>query len=219
MSSSFCHPAHSAFNTPVNLAQEAFSLDYFFSRFPGLGWLRRNTPSESPNLTSMESQSDLDIIVFPERDEPEDSDGSIKARAEKSLPYSIISKGMLTKVRVGYSPCQKEAVKDSKNNIHSPVGKVHLRWYKKDKGLSHPETFFVVDRTDCLVILGATAFVNSNQPIGGAEIHPIGLPQQTAEERAELERRRKQAAERRALEKAEQEKKDAERRQQASQTT
>lgn len=53
MSSSFCHPAHSAFNTPVNLAQEAFSLDYFFSRFPGLGWLRRNTPSESPNLTSM----------------------------------------------------------------------------------------------------------------------------------------------------------------------
>lgn len=86
---------------------------------------------------------------------------------------------MLTKVRVGYTPCQKEAVKDSRNITHSPVGKVQLRWYKKDKGKSHPETFFVVNRTDCLVVLGATAFVNSNQPVGG-EVHPIGLQQQTA---------------------------------------
>ncbi|KAL8922376.1 MAG: hypothetical protein Q9208_005229 [Pyrenodesmia sp. 3 TL-2023] len=81
---------------------------------------------------------------------------------------------MLTKVGVGYTSCQKEAVKDSRNITHSPVGRVLLRWYKKDKG------------------------------------------NMSAEEEAELERKRKQAAERRALETKEQEKRDAARRQSAS---
>ncbi|KAL8760717.1 MAG: hypothetical protein Q9184_003119 [Pyrenodesmia sp. 2 TL-2023] len=127
----------------------------------------------------MESQSDIDIFLFPESEEPEGSDGSVKAKAERLLPYSIISKGMLAKVRVDYTPCQKEAVRDSRNITYSPVGSVRLRWHKKDKGKSHDETFFVVDRADYLVILGASAFPNSNQSVGD-EIYPIGLDQQTA---------------------------------------
>lgn len=53
MSSSIYHPKYPALTTPVDFAQETFSLDYYLSRLLGLGWLRRNTPSESPNLTPM----------------------------------------------------------------------------------------------------------------------------------------------------------------------
>lgn len=108
-----------------------------------------------------------------------DSDGSIKAQTEETLSYSIISKGMLAKVRVNYTPCHQDPVRDSMNTVHSPVGKVELRWYKKGKGKSHAEPFYVVDRPQPLVILGATAFVDKNIP-AGKEIHPIGLKEQTA---------------------------------------
>lgn len=85
---------------------------------------------------------------------------------------------MLHRLRVRYTPCQKEAVKDSKHTMYSPVGKVDLRWYKKDKVKSHPQTFHVVDRATPLVILGAPAFTASSQSAGG-ELYPVGLHQQT----------------------------------------
>ncbi|KAL9024985.1 MAG: hypothetical protein Q9196_006112 [Gyalolechia fulgens] len=106
-----------------------------------------------------------------------------------------------------------KAVKDAKNTTHSPVGKVELRWHKKEKGKSYPQTFYVVDRATPLVILGAPAFATGDQSSGG-EMYPVGLHQQTAEEQLATERKRQEAAERRALESKEQEKKEAERRQQ-----
>ncbi|KAI4170700.1 MAG: hypothetical protein LQ343_004799 [Gyalolechia ehrenbergii] len=151
----------------------------------------------------MESQSTIDIIVFPERDESEGSDGAVTAQADKSLPYSIISTGMLSRVGVGFIPCQMREVKDAKNMTHSPIGKVDLRWHKKEKGKSHPQTFYVVDRATPLVLLGAPAFVTGNQYSG--------------EEQLAMERKKQEAAERRALESKEQEKIEAERRQQQSQ--
>ncbi|KAL8983369.1 MAG: hypothetical protein Q9177_004996 [Variospora cf. flavescens] len=129
---------------------------------------------------------------------------------------------MLAKVRVNYTPCHQDPVRDSMNTVHSPVGKVELRWYKKGKGKSHAETFYVVDRPQPLVILGATAFGDKNIPTG-KEIHPIGLKEQTAgnvfgiEQKAELERKRKEVAERRALETKEQERREAEKRLQGDQ--
>ncbi|KAL8719569.1 MAG: hypothetical protein Q9225_003443 [Loekoesia sp. 1 TL-2023] len=126
----------------------------------------------------MESQSNVDIIVFPERDESEDSEGSITAQADKSIPYSIISTGMLNRLRVKYTACQKEAVKDCKDTTYSPMGKVDLRWYKKDTVKSHPQTFYVVDQTTSLVILGAPAFAASSQS-GGGKLYPVGVHKQT----------------------------------------
>lgn len=86
---------------------------------------------------------------------------------------------MLSRVGVGFIPCQMREVKDAKNMTHSPIGKVDLRWHKKEKGKSHPQTFYVVDRATPLVLLGAPAFVTGNQYSGG-ELYPVGLHQQTA---------------------------------------
>ncbi|KAI4262913.1 MAG: hypothetical protein L6R42_001920, partial [Xanthoria sp. 1 TBL-2021] len=126
-----------------------------------------------------ESQANIDIIVFPEKEVSEDSDGSIQAQSDKALPYSIISKGMLDRLGVTYTSCQKGAVKDSRNVQHSPIGKVALRWHKNEQGKSYSEIFFVVDSQTALVILGATAFPKSSQS-SGANIYPIGVQPQTA---------------------------------------
>ncbi|KAL9596000.1 MAG: hypothetical protein Q9219_006084 [cf. Caloplaca sp. 3 TL-2023] len=165
-----------------------------------------------------ESLSDVDIVVFSELDESEHTDGSIKARADKSLSYSVISTAMLNRVRVNHTLCQKEAVRDSKNRVYSPVGKVDLRWHKKLKGKSHLETFYVVNDTASIVILGAPAFEASSQSAtAGDKIYPVGLQQQTPEQKSALERQKQEAAARRALEVQAQERKEAERCQQQSQ--
>ncbi|KAL8911251.1 MAG: hypothetical protein Q9171_003549 [Xanthocarpia ochracea] len=128
----------------------------------------------------MESHADIDIIVFSEKETSENSDGSVKARSDKSLPFSIISTGMLDRLGgVSYTSCQKDTVKDSKGVQHSPIGKVTLRWHKQESGKSHSETFFVVAEQAALVILGDTSFNNTNQPSGG-NIYPLGLQQQNA---------------------------------------
>ncbi|KAL8936839.1 MAG: hypothetical protein Q9216_004724 [Gyalolechia sp. 2 TL-2023] len=126
-----------------------------------------------------ESESDVDIVVFPEQDQSEGSDGSVRAHADKSLPCSIISTGMLSRVHVGFTPSQTQAVKDKRNTTYSPIGKVDLRWHKKEKGKSYPQTFYVVNQATPLVILGAPAFVTGNQSSGN-ELLPVGLHQQTA---------------------------------------
>ena len=182
-------------------------------------------------------QNTISIIVFPEHEEPENSDGSIDAKVDNSLRSSIISTGMLKQVRVSYQPGQQESLKNSKNTVYNPVGKIDLRWHKRDKVLSHSETFYIVDQTTPLVVLGATACPASVQPSEG-EAFPVGVYQQTLgnhslrlivarhtanilsvskEEKAAIERKRREVAERRALETKEQEEKEAQRRQQQSQ--
>lgn len=109
----------------------------------------------------------------------EGGDGATQAMSDKSLPFSIISRGMLTQLGVTYTSCQEETVKDAKGAQHSPVGKVDLRWHKKGLGKSHAEPFRVVDNNTSIVILGATAFPNSTKSAGGS-VQPIGVHHQTA---------------------------------------
>ncbi|KAL8917789.1 MAG: hypothetical protein Q9172_005691 [Xanthocarpia lactea] len=164
----------------------------------------------------MESHADIDIIVFPEKATCENSDGSVKARTDKSLPFSIISKGMLERLGgVSYTSCQKETVTDSKGVQHSPIGKVALRWHKKESVKSHSETFYVVDSQTALVILGVTSFDNTSQSSGG-NMYPIGLQQLTAEQELAMSQNKLQVAQRREQEKKEQEKTEAQRRPQAT---
>lgn len=163
---------------PAACAWNPHSVDYL-SRLLSLGWIRRDSPSESPNLTPMGSQYDVEIIVFPETGESEGSDGSVKAQVDESLPYSIISTTMLNRVHVKYSQCQIKTLKGSKNTTYTQMGKVELRWHKKEKGKSYPQTFYVVEQATSLVILGAPAFGSGNQSSGGG-VYPIGLQQQTA---------------------------------------
>lgn len=85
---------------------------------------------------------------------------------------------MLSQLGVKYTSCQGEAVKDAKGAQYSPVGKVDLRWHKKGVGKSHAEPFRVVEQSTSIVILGASAFLNSTQPSGGT-VQPIGVHQQT----------------------------------------
>ncbi|KAI4185664.1 MAG: hypothetical protein L6R41_003992 [Letrouitia leprolyta] len=180
----------------------------------------------------MESQANIKIRVFPVRDEPEGSDGAVTAQTDKSLPCSIISTAMLARVGTEYVPRQATAVKDAKNNTHTLIGQVDLRWYKEGTARSHPRTFHVVQGAAPMVILGAPDFVAGDQSSAGQTL-PIGLHQQTTgdwrphdfigritannssvteEEKVAMERKNQEAAERRAKEKEEQEKKEAERR-------
>ncbi|KAL8889194.1 MAG: hypothetical protein Q9215_003493 [Flavoplaca cf. flavocitrina] len=194
--------------------QQSSSLD-FLARVLRSGWLRRDTPSESPSLTPMESQAEVNIRVFPEKEIPEnrDDDGVITAQSDKSLPISIISKGMLDRLGVVCTPCQQQTVTDSRNVQHSPVGKVTLRWHKTDGAKSYSDVFFVVDRQSRQVILGNTAFPagNCKQP-SGSNIYPIGVHPQTADEKLTMEQKKLQVAQRREQEKKAQEEKEAERR-------
>ncbi|KAL8733771.1 MAG: hypothetical protein Q9166_001965 [cf. Caloplaca sp. 2 TL-2023] len=125
---------------------------------------------------------------------------------------------MLQQFGLKSTPCLKNTVKDSNGKQYSPSGKVELRWHKKDLPKSYGETFFVVDLTTPLVILGATAFENNTQPVtSGGNVHPVGVQKQTSEEKQILEQKRREAAERRANEKKAQEYVEAERRRQESQ--
>lgn len=78
-----------------------------------------------------------------------------------------------------YTSCQEETVRDAKGAKHSPVGKVDLRWHKKELAKSHAELFRVVDDNTSMVILGATAFPQSTKP-AGASVKPIGVTHLTA---------------------------------------
>ena len=122
-------------------------------------------------------------MVFPETENPEDSDGDgfISAQSDNSLPFSIISKGMLDRIGIGstYTTCQQDPVRDSRKVQHLPIGKVTLRWHKNEAAKSYSEPFYVVDSQSLLVILGETAFSNIDQSSGDF-FGPTGVQPQTA---------------------------------------
>ncbi|KAL8811413.1 MAG: hypothetical protein Q9200_001816 [Gallowayella weberi] len=164
----------------------------------------------------MEAQADVDITLFSELEQPEDSNGSVRAQSDLSLRISIISRAMLRRVGVKYTPGKHETVKDARGVQHTPVGKVELRWYKQELGKSYPETFYVVESSTVFVILGSTAFPNSIQATGG-NVQPIGVHEQTAEQKKIQEQKSKEALERRAKQKQEQDEKVAEKLREAAQ--
>ncbi|KAL8657647.1 MAG: hypothetical protein Q9226_001709 [Calogaya cf. arnoldii] len=92
----------------------------------------------------MESQANVDIVVFPEKEisEAGDGDGAISAQSDRFLPFSIISTGMLDGLGATYTTCKQNTVKDSRNIQYSPVGKVTLRWHKNDQAKSYSELFY-----------------------------------------------------------------------------
>lgn len=81
-------------------------------------------------------------------------------------------------LQLGYTEPQRETVEDSEHKLYSPIGQLQLRWYKKGRARSHPETFYVVEMTACEVILGATASSETTDANDSA-IRILGLDQQT----------------------------------------
>ncbi|KAI4262000.1 MAG: hypothetical protein L6R42_002814, partial [Xanthoria sp. 1 TBL-2021] len=106
-----------------------------------------------------EFQNTLDIVLFPDRGEG--NYGAIQALFDKSLPFNIISLGMLARLGVKYTTCREIAVKDAHGAEDVPMGKVDLRWQKEGLPISYKEPFRVVDKNNSFVILGASAFPNT----------------------------------------------------------
>ncbi|KAL8993951.1 MAG: hypothetical protein Q9169_005957 [Polycauliona sp. 2 TL-2023] len=125
---------------------------------------------------------------------------------------------MLDQLGVTYTTSQQESVKDSKNNQYFPVGQVTLRWQKKEQAKSYSETFSVVTSQAPLVILGAPAFPNTNQP-SGSNLDTLGVKKQTPDQQVAMDQKKLLVAQKREQERKEQEAKEAERRRQAAPKT
>ena len=78
---------------------------------------------------------------------------------------------MLDQIGMQRTPCHESPVRDAQGVEHTPVGKVDLRWHKKELAKSHSELFFVVDKPKPIVILGATAF-EAYTPFPGGSVQP-----------------------------------------------
>ena len=141
-----------------------------FPRLWRVFWIRRDTVSESPVLTPMESS--IDITVFVDNDEKEES---TRALVDPKLPSSIISKALVEKLQPGWRPSQQPLIKDSQGKAYSPIGQVELNWHRKDVPKTNQQTFFVVDLPDTSVVFGA----NAVPPESGPPISALGLKPQT----------------------------------------
>ena len=126
--------------------------------------------SEQPVPTSNESS--IEITVFGDTEEKEQS---TNAKVDRGLPVSIISKAMIDRLQAKPEPAQQGPVKDSKGKIYTPTGKVDLLWHRKTASRSNQQTFFVVDLSELVVILGANAI----PPESSSRIHTVGLKTQT----------------------------------------
>lgn len=102
----------------------------------------------------------------------------MKAKLDKTLPISVISKTTVARLPLDYTQLQPETVEDSEPKRYSLIGQLKLRWHKKDLALSHPETFYVTEMTAYEVILGATASSEATDAIDSG-IHTLGLDHQT----------------------------------------
>ncbi|KAL9638884.1 MAG: hypothetical protein Q9204_001331 [Flavoplaca sp. TL-2023a] len=196
---------------------ETFTLDFSWSKYIWrLRWLRKDTPKETPNLTILEAQMDISIVVFPTHQVSASESGpdgvAIRAKFDRSIPFSIISQGTLDQLGLNAIPCQQSPVTDSEGVQHSPIGQVELRWHKEELGKSYPERFLVINRPNSFAILGRSAYEASNASSAGSSALPIGLHEQTAEEKAALEKKKLEVAQRREKEKQEQDDKEAEER-------
>lgn len=121
-----------------------------------------------------ESGSTFEIIIFP--DSGIETEESVIAERDENLSISIISKATLDKLAVEYDPCNREPDRGSENKLYSTIGKVVLRWHKKDAVKSYSETFYVANTATPAAILGASADSSSKE----LEIHTLGLKKQTA---------------------------------------
>ena len=125
-------------------------------------------------LRFSQAAESADIVVFPEKVEYETFDGAIQARMDRSLQYSVISTGMLSRFPLQYTPCPPKPAQDSKGTNHKPIGTAELRWHRKNGAKSYSETFYVVESVTPFVILGAPSLVHGSQSTV-MPIHPLGV--------------------------------------------
>ena len=121
-------------------------------------------------LTS--NESNIDVIVFGDTEEIEEA---LNADVDKALPISIISEGLVERLRAEKKPCHRPPVQDSKGKKFSPIGQVNLLWHRKNVPRTNQQKFFVVEMSGKDVIFGADVIPRDNAP----DIHTLGLNSQT----------------------------------------
>ena len=125
------------------------------------------------NLLGTEVQSDsIEIVVFGDTEETEQL---TNAKVDRGLPISIISRAMTERLRAKPKLTQKVLIKDSKGKAYTLIGEVDLLWHRRTATRTNPQTFFVVDLSGLVVILGANAI----SPDSSSYINPVGLKTQT----------------------------------------
>ena len=121
-------------------------------------------------------ESDL-IIIFS--DDNEEAREEVGAKLDKNAETSMISKPIFDRLRINYIPCEPAQVKDAKGTNHLIIGRVDLRWRKKDKHKSFSETFYIVESEVPYLVLRERAFAQGIQS-SELELHKLGLNRQTA---------------------------------------
>lgn len=112
--------------------------------------IHNSTPQK---MTQQYAESRIDIIVFSNLEQTEEI---TKASVDASLPISLISRGLVNRLRVRYEEYRHGPFEDQQNHIHNPLGEVELHLHRSDVAKSQPENFLVVDSIDT-VVLRATA--------------------------------------------------------------
>ncbi|MCJ1462995.1 hypothetical protein MMC07_001599 [Pseudocyphellaria aurata] len=153
-----------------------------------------------------ELNSSVEIVIYSGSEEWE---APVRAKLDKTLPISVISKATLDRLPPDYTGTQRDTVEDSDKNQYSPICQIELRWHYQGRGRSHPETFYVVEGAAWEVILGAKASAENTDAFDSG-IRILGLHQQTTTEKERQENKRQEVQAQRAEEKKEQEKKEQE---------
>ncbi|KAL8677812.1 MAG: hypothetical protein Q9186_005792 [Xanthomendoza sp. 1 TL-2023] len=82
----------------------------------------------------------------------------IQAKADRSMPVSIVSTPVLTRLQRKFMLCQAIQIQDARGQTYVPIGKINLEWRLWDDAKSFPETFYVVESDVSMVMLGSSAF-------------------------------------------------------------
>ncbi|KAI4160433.1 MAG: hypothetical protein LQ342_005757 [Letrouitia transgressa] len=123
------------------------------------------------NAATFESCSSVSIVVFCE---PAETEEAVDAQSDKELPKSIISRGIINRLRAPSSACAITTIKGSNKNAFTTRSVANLRWHKASSAKSYAETFYIVESNELFVVLGCTAFPQPQ----GHEVSVIGLEQQ-----------------------------------------
>jgi len=154
---------------PSQTLSKNASLD-LFSHLLRVFWLRWDLVDDSPVLTPMEST--IEINIFSNGEAAGDLPG---VPVDKSLQACLISKSLVNRLRVSYEATPGSTVTDATGRTHTVIGKVELRWNRRDSAKSHPQRFLVVDSLPTHVILGASALPKSRE----SDVHPTGVGPQS----------------------------------------
>jgi len=125
---------------------------------------------DSPVLTPMESSIKINILSNEEV-----VDDLPDVPVDKILQACLISKALVHRLGVHYEAVPKSSVTDSTGRTHTVIGKIELRWHRRESARSHHQRFSVVDTLSTDVILGASALPKGKE----SDVHTLGLNQQT----------------------------------------